>query len=326
MNPDETSWELPPEVRPVAGRLAFDLDAALDAMVWLSIRVPDEAYTAPLLGTERIGNGCVIGDDGLVLTIGYLITEAQTIWITDHRGRTIPGHALGVDFASGLGLVLPAMPIGAPALVRGLSAQVAVGDELLVLGHGGIGHALAARLHERKTFAGYWEYVLDDALYTSPAHPRWSGSAVVDSQGRLIGVGSLLLQEAGTDGARQANMSVPVDLLEPILDDLRRQGRPNRPPRPWLGFFVQEHEGRLVVGGLATRGPAARAGIEAGDEIEAVAGKRVKTLVELFRAIWAQGPAGASIALALRREGRPRDARVASIDRDSILWRPKGLN
>lgn len=324
MKPDETA--LPPEVRPEPGRLGFDLDAALNAMVWLSVHVPDEAYTAPLLGTERIGNGCVIGDDGLVLTIGYLITEAQTIWITDHRGRTVPGHALGVDFASGLGLVLPAMPLDAPALARGCSAEVAIGDELLVLGHGGIGHALAARLNERKTFAGYWEYVLEDALYTSPAHPRWSGSAVVDRQGRLIGVGSLLVQEPGPDGARQANMSVPVDLLEPILDDLRRQGRPNRPPRPWLGFFVQEHEGRLVVGGLATRSPAARAGIDPGDEIEAVAGQRVRSLVELFRGIWAQGPAGTPIALTLRREGRLHDVRVESIDRDSILWRPKGLN
>jgi len=326
MNPDETSWALPPEVRPEPGRLAFDLDAALDSMVWLSIRVPDEAYTAPLLGTERIGNGCVIGDDGLVLTIGYLITEAQTIWITDHRGRTVPGHALGVDFASGLGLVLPAMPLDVPTLMRSPSAAVAIGEELLVLGHGGIGHALAAKLHERKTFAGYWEYVLDDALYTSPAHPRWSGSAVVDREGRLIGVGSLLVQEAGADGTKQANMSVPVDLLEPILDDVRRQGRPNRPPRPWLGFFVQEHEGRLVVGGLSMRGPAARAGIEPGDEIKAVAGQGVESLVELFRAIWAQGPAGTTIALTLRREGRTHDVRVASIDRDSILWRPRGLN
>jgi S1-C subfamily serine protease len=326
MKPDETTWALPPEVRPEPGRLDFDLDAALNAMVWLSVRVPDKAYTAPLLGTERIGNGSVIGEDGIVLTIGYLISEAQTIWITDHRGRTVPGHALGVDFASGLGLVLPAMPLDVPALPRGPSAEVAIGDELLVLGHGGIGHALAARLDERKTFAGYWEYVLDDALYTMPAHPRWSGSALVDRQGRLIGVGSLLVQEAGPDGVKRMNMSVPVDLLEPILDDLRRHGRADRPPRPWLGFFVQEYEGRLVVGGLATRGPAARAGIEPGDQIAAVAGQRVKSLVELFRAIWAQGPAGTSIALTLRREGRPRDVRVDSIDRDSILWRPKGLN
>ncbi len=326
MKPDEPTGSLPPEVRPEPGRLGFDLDAALNAMVWLSARIPDEAYTAPLLGSERIGNGCVIGDDGLVLTIGYLITEAQTIWITDHRGRTLPGHALGVDFASGLGLVLPAMPLDAPALARGRSAEVAVGDELLVLGHGGMSHALAARLEERKAFAGYWEYVLDDALYTSPAHPRWSGSAVVDRQGRLIGVGSLLVQEAGPDGARHMNMAVPVDLLEPILDDLRRQGRADRPPRPWLGLFVQEQEGRLVVGGLATRGPAARAGIEPGDAIETVAGQRVQSLVELFRAVWAQGPAGTAIALTLRRNGRSRDVRVASIDRDSMLWRPKGLN
>lgn len=326
MKPEETPWALPPEVRPEPGRLGFDLGVALDAMVGLSAQVPDEAYTAPILGTERRGNGCVIGADGLVLTIGYLITEAQTIWITDHRGRSVPGHALGVDFASGLGLVLPAMALDVPALARGRSAEVAVGDELLVLAHGGIGHALAARLVERKTFAGHWEYVIDDALYTSPAHPHWSGAAVVDARGRLIGVGSLLVQEAGPDGTGRMNMAVPVDLLDPVLGDLRRHGRPGRPPRPWLGFFVQEHDGRLVVVGLATRGPAAQAGIRLGDEIEAVAGQRVESLAELFRAIWAQGPAGTTIVLGLRSDGRSSEVRVDSIDRDSILWRPRGLN
>lgn len=326
MKPEETLWALPPEARPDPGRLGFDLDAALDAMVWLSTEVPEEAYTAPILGTERQGNGCVIGVDGLVLTIGYLITEAQTIWITDHRGRSVPGHALGVDFASGLGLALPAMPLEAPALARASSADAAVGDELLVLGHGGIGHALAARLDGRRTFAGQWEYVIDGALYTSPAHPQWSGAAVVDLRGRLIGTGSLLVQEAGPEGGVRMNMSVPVELLDPVLDDLRRHGRPERPPRPWLGFYVQENEGRLAVVGLTTRGPAAQAGIELGDQIEAVAGQRVQSLAELFRAVWAQGPAGTAIALGLRRDGRSRDVRVASIDRDSILWRPRGLN
>ena len=324
MKPDETTWALPHERQPDRSGLGFDLDAALNSMVLLSTHVPDEAYTAPLLGSERSGNGCVIGADGLVLTIGYLITEAQTIWITDHRGRTVPGHALGVDFASGLGLVLPAMPLDAPPLARGASAATAVGEDVLVLGHGGMNHALAAKLDERKTFAGYWEYVLDDALYTSPAHPRWSGAAVVDMRGRLIGVGSLLVQEAA--GAKGMNMAVPVELLEPILDDLRHYGRPNRPPRPWLGFFVQEDGERLAVGGLTTRGPAARGGIELGDQIEAVAGKRVNSLVGLFRAVWAQGPAGTPIALTVRREGQLREVRVPSIDRDSILWRPQGLN
>src|SRR5262245_23533700 len=322
----EPTWALPLEAQPERSRLGFDLDAALNAMVLLSARVPDEAYTAPILGSERSGNGCVIGDDGLVLTIGYLITEAQTIWITDHRGRIVPGHALGVEFAGGLGLVLPAMPLDVPRLVRVSSAAVAIGDDLLVLGHGGIGHALAAKLDERKAFAGYWAYVLDDALYPSPAHPQWSGVAVVDMLGRLIGVGALLVQEGDQVGAKRTNRAVPVDLLEPILDDLRRCGRPNRPPRPWLGFFVLEDGSRLAVGGLSKRGPAARAGIELGDEIEAVAGQRVMSLVGLFRAIWAQGPAGTPIALTLRREGQAHDVCVASIDRDSILWRPQGLN
>lgn len=348
-----TSWAFPPALRPKRDGLGFDLDAALGAMVLLSVRIPDEAYTASILGTERYGYGCVIGDDGLVLTIGYVITEAQTIWITNHKGRTVPGHVLAVDFTSGLGLVLPAMPLGTVPLPRGRAADVGIGDDLLVLGHGGIEHALAAQLVARQTFAGYWEYVLDDAIYTAPAHPQWGGTAVVDAKGRVVGVGSLLVQQvvnSGDEGndddgdddddddddgdddgddegnTTRVNMSVPVELLEPVLDDLRRRGRPDRPPRPWLGFFVQEHEGRLVVAGMASKGPAARAGIEPGDQIEAVAGQRVDSLVKLFRSIWAQGEAGATITLDVRHEGKPRRVHVPSIDRDTILWRPRHLN
>ncbi len=324
-----TSWAFPAEMQPSRDRTAYDLDAALGAMVQLSVQIPDEAYTAGILGTERQGYGCVIADDGLILTIGYVITEAQTIWITDHRGQTFPGHALAVDFPSGLGLVVPAMPMRIHPLARGRAGDVAIGDELVVMGHGGSAHALTTHLVARETFAGYWEYVLDDAIYTAPAHPQWGGSAVVDAQGRLVGIGSLLVQQQtadAKDGDSRVNMSVPVELLEPVLDDLRRHGRTDQRPRPWLGVFVQEHEGRLVVGGLTTRGPAARAGIEPGDEIDAVAGQRVDSLADLFRRIWAQGPAGTAIELSVSREGEHRNLAVTSIDRDSILWRPKGLN
>ncbi len=299
-------------------------------MVSLSARIPDEAYTADLLGTERHGYGCVIGDDQLVLTIGYVITEAQTIWITNHRGQSVPGHVLAVDFASGLGLVLPAMPLNTAPLPRGRAADVAIGDPLLVLGHGGVEHALSTHLVARQTFTGYWEYVLDDAIYTAPAHPQWGGTAVVDAQGRIVGVGSLMVQQIteGSDegDATRVNMSVPVELLEPVLDDMRLHGRPNRPSRPWLGFFVQEHQGRLVVAGLATKGPAARAGIEQGDTIDAVGGQHVNTLADLFRAVWATGPAGTTITLDVHRDDKPHTVQVPSIDRDTILWRPKNLN
>jgi S1-C subfamily serine protease len=328
-----SSWAFPKALRPKRDQLSFDLDTALNAMVSLSARIPDEAYTAGLLGTERHGYGCVIGDDGLVLTIGYVITEAQTIWITNHMGQTVPGHALAIDFTSGLGLVLPAMSLNTAPLPRGRAADVAIGDELLVIGHGGVGHALTTQLVARQTFTGYWEYMLDDAIYTAPAHPQWGGTAVVDAQGRIVGVGSLMVQQI-TEGSEESkdnegtrvNMSVPVELLEPVLDDLRHHGRPNRPSRPWLGFFVQEHQGRLVVAGLATKGPAARAGIEQGDTIDAVGGQHVDTLADLFRAVWATGPAGTTITLDVQRDDKPHRVQVPSIDRDTILWRPQNLN
>jgi S1-C subfamily serine protease len=232
MKTDSPAWAFPRQMQPKRDGLGFDLDTALAAMVRIDALIPDEAYTAGILGTERQGYGCVIGDDGLVLTIGYLITEAQTIWLTGHQGHTVPGHVLAVDFASGFGLVLPALPLRAKPLARGASRKVGVGDDLVVLGHGGIDHALATRLVAREVFAGYWEYVLDDALFTSPAHPQWGGTAVLDSSGALVGIGSLMMQQLVDGEGARVNMSVPTDLLDPVLDDLVTHGRSQRPARP----------------------------------------------------------------------------------------------
>jgi S1-C subfamily serine protease len=316
------NWAFPPALQPAADEVAFELPAVLDAVVALRAEIPEDAFTASILGTERTGNGIVIDDKGLVLTIGYLITEAQSIWLTNNRGGVAEGYPLAYDFASGFGLVMPLGRIDAPPIARGTIAAVESGDEVYVIGNGGRPHALTARVLAKREFAGYWEYVLDEALFTVPAHPEWSGAALVDDAGRLVGVGSLLVQESVGDETVQGNMFVPVDLLEPILDDLVARGRRKGAVRPWLGMYTAQADDKLIVHGLAQRGPAQRAGVRAGDRVVEVAGERVDRLPELFRRIWALGPAGTAVPLTLEREGRRVEVSVRSGDREDFLRKP----
>ena len=300
---EQGNWAFPKSVQPQQDELRFDLESTLDAVVQLRSEIPDDAFTASILGTERAGNGVVIRDDGLVLTIGYLITEARSIWLTTNSGVAVAGYPLAYDQVTGFGLVQPLGRLGVSALARGSASAGAVGDDVIVIGHGGRAHALKASIISRREFAGYWEYVLDEALFTSPAHPQWGGSAVVGMDGRLLGIGSLLVEEAVQGKQAQGNMIVPIDLLEPILDDMTKLGRPNRPPRPWLGMYATDAHGQIVVGGLANDGPAHRAGIRQGDLVLEVAGQRASSLADLFRRIWRLGAAGTEIPLTLARDG-----------------------
>ncbi|HEX4985105.1 MAG TPA: S1C family serine protease [Burkholderiales bacterium] len=315
-------WAFPKAAQPQQSELAFDLDAALDAVVQLRSEIPEDAFTAQILGTERAGNGVVIGDDGLVLTIGYLITEAQTIWLATNGGAAVAGHPLAYDQVTGFGLVQPLGRLGLPALARGSIAACEAGDDVLVIGHGGREHALKATVLGKREFAGYWEYVLDEALFTSPAHPQWGGAAVVDMRGKLVGIGSLLVEEAHEGRQAQGNMVVPVDLLEPILGDMLRLGRADRPARPWLGMYAAETDGRIVVGGLAPDGPAHRAGVRQGDLVLEVDGSRVDSLADMLRRVWRIGPAGAEIPLTLARDGALVHLKLRSADRGDFLKKP----
>ncbi|MEW6688402.1 MAG: S1C family serine protease [Pseudomonadota bacterium] len=317
-----STWAFPAALQPDPAGMRFDLEAAFDAVVMLRAEIPDDAFTASILGTERAGNGVVIGEDGLVLTIGYLITEAQSIWLASNRGAAVAGHALAYDQATGFGLVLPLAPLGVRPLARGSAAAAVPGDEVIVIGHGGRTHSLKARIVAKREFAGYWEYVLDYALFTAPAHPQWGGAALLGADGRLIGIGSLLVQEALGERAVDGNMFVPVELLEPILADMRALGRPARPARPWLGIYATEVEGRVVIGGLAPGGPAERAGVMLGDVVLEAAGERVDSLAALFRKVWSLGAAGAEVALTLARRGELTQARIRSADRSDFLKKP----
>ncbi len=320
---ESADWAFPERLQPRQERLQFDLDSALRAVVLVHAEIPETAFTASVLGTERIGHGVAIDSQGLVLTIGYLITEAETIWLTTREGNVVPAHALAYDQVTGFGLVLPLGKLNVPFLRRGSSAEVAVGDDVTVIGHGGLEHSLQARIIARREFAGYWEYLLDDAIFTAPAHPQWGGTALVGPDGTLRGVGSLLVQEVDGADSVDANMFVPTDLLDPILEQMVRLGRPARPSRPWLGLYATPLKGSLVVRGLAEGGPAQRAGIQVGDVLLEVAGEPVPDLAALYRRIWSSGPAGAEIVITLARGAHRPTVRVASADREDFLAKPR---
>jgi S1-C subfamily serine protease len=315
-------WASPESLQPASGEVRWDLARALDAMVLVRANIPDDAFTAPILGTERGGYGTAINADGLIVTIGYLITEASTIWLTNNRGEAVEGWPLVYDQATGFGLIQPLAKLGIPWLERGSVRNVSVGDAVTVLGHGGRAHAIKTHIIDKREFAGYWEYVLDEALFTAPAHPEWSGAALLDADGRLIGVGSLLVQQEIDDKAVHTNMFVPIDLLQPILDDVAKSERRARTPRPWLGMYTQEADGNLVVAGVAPGGPAEGAGVQPGDLVLSVAGVRAKSLAELYRLVWRQGPAGVVVPLSVARSGDLLRINVRSADRNDFLKKP----
>jgi S1-C subfamily serine protease len=316
---DRSNWASPTSLQPTPEGVDFDLAVALDAMVMLRAEIPEDAFTASILGTERIGNGVVIREDGLVLTIGYLVVEAETIWLTTNRGMVVAGYPLAYDQATGFGLVQPLGRLDVPALSRGSAAQCKVGDDLIVMGNGGQAHALKVKVIAKREFAGYWEYVLDEAVFTAPAHPEWSGAALVDKDGRLVGIGSLLVEEAVGGETVHANMMVPVELLDSVFEDLLKLGQVGRPPRPWLGMYTADANGQLVVAGLAPGGPADQAGVRPGDVVLDVAGERASSLADLFRRVWRLGPAGTEVRLTLARDGELVRVRLRSADRNDFL-------
>ena len=317
-----TEWKVPPAIQPRVEDYGFDLERALAAVVGLHSIIPPDAFTADTLGTERAGNGVVIGD-GLVLTIGYLITEAETVWLHLGDGRVVEGHALGFDGESGFGLVQALGRIDLEPLPIGSSAAAEPGDRIVLGGVGGRTRSLAGRIAAKQEFAGYWEYLLDEAIFTYPAHPNWGGTGLISDRGELIGIGSLQLERERGGRPEHLNMIVPIDLLKPVLDDLRKFGRANRPARPWLGMYSTEIENKIVVVGIASKGPAARAEFRTGDVILAVNGEKVLNQAAFYRKCWALGPAGVDVPLTLYREGDTFDVTLKSSDRARFLKGPR---
>ena len=300
-----------------------NLDRALKSIVTVQSSIPEDAFTAQTLGEQRSGSGVVIRESGLVLTIGYLIMEAESVWLADAEGRVTPGHALAVDGETGFGLVQALGPLDCPALELGRSSETKLGDQVTVAAGAGT-KPVRAMVVGKQEFAGYWEYFLDEAIFTSPAHPFWGGAGAIDRNGRLIGIGSLHVEQlSARTGPRDINMIVPIDLLPPVLDDLLAYGRVNKPARPWLGIFSAENGDEIIVASVAENGPAAAAGIRRGDVLASVGGSEIEGLGDFYHKVWTRGPAGVEIPIEIVRDGRAIGLRIRSADRSSFMKRPR---
>jgi len=296
-------------------------EQTLRSVVALRATIAEDAFTAGTLGTLRQGSGVVIGKDGLVLTIGYLITEADEVWLTRHDGHVVAAHVVGYDQETGFGLVQALGPLDLPALELGNASKTRIGDAVVIAD--GIGRFVKASIVAKQEFAGYWEYLLDEALFIAPAHPSWGGAAVLDADGKLLGIGSLLLQMNHAGTVADINMVVPIDLLRPVLDDLISRGQVNKPPRPWLGAFTAESNGDVVVMSVVAKGPAAQAGLRQGDIISEIRDGEVDSLADFYRKVWKSGPAGAEIPIRVLRDGLDAWLRVKTADRGSFLKKPQ---
>lgn len=293
---------------------------ARHSIVALRAHVPETAFTANTLGTLREGSGAVINDEGLIVTIGYLITEAEEVWLTTHDERVLPAHVVAYDQETGFGLVQAMGDLDLPALRLGSSTAAKVRAVGRIID--GEGDEVVNEIVAKQEFAGYWEYMLEEALFTAPYHPSWGGAALLDENDNLIGIGSLRLQMLQAGDTTDINMVVPIDLLKPILDDLVTRGQARREARPWLGVFSAERNNGVVVMNVSNGGPAEQAGLKSGDVISELDGEEVEGLGDFYRKLWSKSPAGSEFALRIVRSGRESWLRVKTADRNDFLSKP----
>lgn len=292
------------------------VDDLASAVVRLKAHINPEGRTVGTLGVERKGSGVVISSDGLVLTIGYLMVEAHAVEVTTNAGHAVTADVVGYDHETGFGLLRTSSPLSVRPMGLGKSASLKESDPVLVASAGGTDMVGAAHVVAKREFAGSWEYLLEEAIFTTPPHPDWSGAALINREGKLVGVGSLIVGDAGGKGeATPGNMFVPIDKLPPILADLISEGRAQGPPRPWLGVTTEEVGGRLLVSRVAAGGPAEKAGVKRGDVVVGVGGETAKTLADFYRKVWAKGDAGTTVPLDVVQDNATRRIDVPSANR-----------
>jgi S1-C subfamily serine protease len=292
------------------------IEELVSAVVRIKTHVNPEGRTVEGLGREREGSGILIDNDGLVLTIGYLMVEAYAAEVVDNSGRTVPASVVGYDHETGFGLLRTMEPLRLKPMPLGKSADVKERDPVLVASFGGPDMVAGAYVVAKREFAGNWEYMLDEALFTAPPHPAWSGAALINREGKLVGVGSLIVGDAaGGSDKTPGNMFVPIDRLLPVLGDLISDGRVAGPGRPWLGVNTDELRGRLFVSRVTPGGPAEKAGLKRGDVVVGVNGEPPKNLADFYRKVWAQGAAGTTVAIDVLQDSQVRRVEIKSINR-----------
>jgi S1-C subfamily serine protease len=299
------------------------LDAA-NAVVGVRMKALANARSSRTLGDERTGSGVLIAPGNLVLTIGYLILEADSVEVVTSRGRTVPATVAAYDHATGFGLLRPVAPLDVKPIRLGASSGVGELDRMMIAAGGGDEGVSVATVVSRRQFAGYWEYLIEGAIFTSPPRPDHSGAALINRHGELVGIGSLFVMDAATPGERlPGNMFVPIDLLKPVLDELTATGRQKGGMRPWLGMSSLEEDGRIKVLRVTEGGPAEAAGIGPGDIILALSGQKVEKLDDFYKRLWSAGAPGVEVTLKVLHGSDIRDVRVRSIDRlDFVRKKP----
>jgi serine protease Do len=299
---------------PAATGQTSSADELVSAVVRIKTFINPDGRTIGNLGREREGSGILIDDDGLVLTIGYLMVEAHAAEVVTNAGRTVPANVVGYDHETGFGLLRAIEPLRLKPMAFGKSAALKQHDPVLIASFGGT--VVPAHVVAKREFAGNWEYLLDEAIFTAPPHPAWSGAALINREGKLVGVGSLIVGDAtGKDDSTPGNMFVPIDQLPPILSDLIADGHAAGPARPWLGLTTVETHGHLLVGRVTPDGPAEKAGLRRGDVIVGVNGEAPKSMADFYRKVRAQGAAGATIPLEVLQDSETKRIPVQSMNR-----------
>ena len=311
-----------PAAAPPAAQAAPDLTIDALSVVKVRSKAVANARSGRSLGPQREGTGVVIDSDGLVLTIGYLIVEAETVELSTADGRSVPAAVVAYDNATGFGLLKALRPLPVRPVQFGQSAGIGEREMVLIVGFDGVAPAYVV---SRRPFIGYWEYLLDDAIYTAPATVNWSGAALLNREGKLLGIGSLVVGDSmGTRSQVPGNMFVPIDLLKPLLGDLIATGKPSGRPRPWIGINSQEVQGNVIVTRVSPEGPAEEANIRTGDVIVAINGQGIQGQADFYNKLWKSGAAGIDIPLDVLRAGKVEKITVKSIDRDKY-YRPKPI-
>lgn len=310
-------------VRPDPADYDFDLEDTLSGIVALNSRAPEDAFSSSYLGTERVGNAVLL-DDATAITIGYLVTEVDRIVLTSSSGQTTEAFVVAYDYTTGFGVIRLAGPLDVQPLEIGLSEDIAETDTLIAGAGGGLEMAIKSHVVSIRDFAGYWEYTLDDAIFTAPPHPAWSGAGLLNEEGKLVAIGYLYVQDAIADNQELAgNMWLPIDKLKPIYDKLLQEGKTDQAPRPWLGIYSVEHAGQVVITSITEEGPADTAGVEAGDVVVGVNGERIDGLHDMYHKVWATGDAGVPVKLTMLRGNTLAEVIVDSVDREKRMRKPR---